>query len=157
MKIRIAILISALLLSLVGCTAAPTATEPATEPVVTNPVEEGLVLATPVGQLTCPSEWASYVRLEQGLEDGLYRADLYGITGEHETLLFTVYVGEQGDGHLFGTAPDDQGQRLAIWVSVEEFQGDETYVEEELQVIWQMQQNVNVLIDQIYELPGFEE
>ena len=115
------------------------------------------LLQTPVGTLEYPSQFAANTRLESKEEDGLYSYTLYGATGAHEALLFTLYVGERGEGRLFGFAPDGQGAMQAIYVQIQEFQGDDTWTQPELELIWQMQQHVNDLIDQIYELPGFQE
>ena len=123
-----------------------------------KPATDGaLLLHTPVGTLEYAREFAANARLETQEEDGLYSYTLYGATGKHEALLFTVYVGERGDGRLFGFAPDSQGVMQAIYIHIQEFTGDETWTQQDLELVWQMQQRVNDLIDQIYELPGFQE
>jgi len=150
MKRWMAFLLTAVLLcGLASCTQEP--------PSVTGSATGAVILETPVGDLEYPSEYAASTRLESKEEDGLYSYTLYGATGSHEALLFTVYVGERGEGRLFGFAPDSQGTQQAIYIQIREFQGDDTWSQEELELVWQMQQHVNDLIDQIYELPGFQE
>lgn len=145
MKRLTAIFLAAALLCLTAC--APQ-----------NQVSDGAVLLeTPVGTLKYPSQYAANTRLETKEEDGLYSYTLYGATGEHEALLFTVYVGERGEGRLFGFAPDGNGVLQAIYVHIVEFTGDDTWTQPELELVWNMQQHVNDVIDQIYELPGFQE
>lgn len=154
MRRIMAFLLTAMLLcSLAACTGDP---QPATDPSA-EPVSDGMLLSTPIGTLEYPAPFAANTRLESKQEDGLFSYTLYGATGTHEAPLFTVYVGERGDGRLFGYAPDSQGVMQAIYVQIQDFQGDETWTQEELELIWQMQQHVNDLIDQIYELPGFQE
>lgn len=150
MKRLMAFLLAALLLSFAAC-----AQEPA--PSVTGSATGAVVMETPVGDLEYTSHFAANTRLESKEDDGLFSYTLYGSTGEHEALLFTVYVGERGEGRLFGFAPDGQGVMQAIYVQIVEFQGDETWTQPELELVWQMQQYVNEVIDQIYELPGFQE
>jgi len=102
MKRWMAFLLTAVLLcGLASCTQEP--------PSVTGSATGAVILETPVGDLEYPSEYAASTRLESKEEDGLYSYTLYGATGSHEALLFTVYVGERGEGRLFGFAPDSQG------------------------------------------------
>lgn len=130
---------------------------PSSEPELpTAPTEvfSGLSIATPVGELFYPEQWADSIRIETANDP--YSATVYGSAEGREAALFTIYVGGTGAGHLFGTAKTSNGARMELRVDVYDFSPDTAWSQEASDAIYAMQERVNDIIEQIYLLPDFQ-
>lgn len=149
--------------SMVACGNKPQETTPAStentemlyleEP---TPVPEGDKLITPLGELEFPGELAGRIRVEYPKEGDLFVAHVFGSVGQQEAYLFTVFMGQTDIGYYFGKAPNASGEMLEIRIEIEDFQSDGTWSENGVEEVRSMQSRVNDLIEQLYELPGFE-
>lgn len=117
---------------------------------------EDFVISTPVGDLKYPAEWSENVKLKVNSDISPYSATLYGIAGKAETELFTINIGKNSQGYLFGTALDKDGNTVEIRMNVNAIPQLDGCSEEEMQQLYSMQDRVNDIIEQIYALDSFE-
>lgn len=117
---------------------------------------EDFMISTPVGDLKYPAQWSRNVKLKVTSEKNPYSAELYGVVGKTEIQLFTIHIGKDGQGYLFGTAPDENGDMAEIRIDVKEISRPDSCSDEEMQQLYAMQDRVNDIIEQIYLLDGFE-
>lgn len=117
----------------------------------------GYIISTPIGELRFPEKWKENVRTEEVGNSDDFGVAVYGEVGGREVKLFTIYVGNnQNEGHLFGTVPNKDGETVNVRIAVDAFTADDTWEKEDADEINAMQEGVNFIIQQIYELPGFE-
>lgn len=124
---------------------------------LTEPTEtySGVCIDTPAGALYYPEEWRDKVLVET--ESDPFSATLFADLEKMKVAIFTVYFGESGEGHLFGTAQCTNGERSKVWVEVhDDFILVSALTDEEIQTLYSMQERVNDIIEQIYLLPEFE-
>lgn len=117
---------------------------------------EDFVISTPVGDLKYPGELSENVKLKVNSDKNPYSATLYGIAGKAEAELFTINVGDDGQGYLFGTVPDENGNTVEIRININGIPQLDGCSEEDIQQLYSMQDRVNDIIEQIYALDGFE-
>lgn len=124
--------------------------EAAQKPTMPEISEELLIITTPYGDLGYSVTWKDSITIEENTESG-YVLTFNGKVGEREERLFTVAVGEEiEESHLFGTIDGEN-----LYISVASPETDE-WSEEEISDYTIMQEEVNNVIGQIYELSGFE-
>lgn len=124
---------------------------------LTEPTEtfSGVCIDTPAGALYYPEEWRDKVQVETQSEP--FRATLFADLERMKLAIFTVYFGENGEGHLFGSVQCSNGERSKVWVEVhDDFKAISAITNEEIQTLYSMQERVNDIIEQIYLLPEFE-
>lgn len=123
-----------------------------TEPPMTY---TGVCIDTPAGTLYYPEEWRDTVKIET--ESDPFRATLFAVLGEKKFHVFTIYFGENGQGHRFGSVLCTNGKRADVWVEVyDDFLAISSITNEEIQTLYSLQERVNDIIEQIYLLPDFE-
>lgn len=124
-------------------------------PTVTMPSAPGIAVETPFGTLYYMFDWQYTMRTEQRSGENLTIA-FYGSVGGEELPLFEVIFGNgSAPGHLFGTVTDESGNAVEIRIHVIEFEENAEWTQEELNTAYAMQEEVNSIIGQIYQLPGF--
>lgn len=112
-------------------------------------------VATPYGTLYYPANWEELfsTRVTRGEN---YVVEFLGMVDDVELTLFCVSFGNgSAEGHLFGTVPGPDGEMAEIRVNVVEFQPEDHWSEEMTNTFYSMQEEVNSVIAQIYDLPGF--
>lgn len=115
-------------------------------------LKEGYAIKTPVGDLYYPETWKDSIKENINKEDG-YSSTIYGLIGDKEIEIFTLYIGaDNASGHYFGTIKGDK-----VYIDIVEFEPDNSWEKEEKQMIYDMQEDVNYIIEQLYEHPDFEE
>lgn len=114
-------------------------------------------ISTPVGILTFPGEWMDQVEIEENTDNGLYSASFYSEVNDERVFLFELSVGADGAGFEMGTAPDANGDAQQIWLNISEIQADSSWSAAETDEINTIQSCVNDLIEQVYELDGFQD
>lgn len=115
-----------------------------------NISEELVTVSTPYGDLGYSVTWKDMIFVE---ENDLvpYRVTFYGTVGDKKAELFSVSIGGDADkGRLFGNIDGEN-----VYISVAEL-ATETWSEEEIQTFNTLQEEVNSIIGQIYELADFE-
>ncbi len=118
------------------------------------PVTAGSGLDTPIGKLDLPEEWADEVYVKEASSDGVYTVKASAKVEKEEVLLFTLTIGEKGEGYSLGAAPDAQGTRHGVFLDISAIEG--AWSQEENARITNLQSGVNHLIEQINGIEGFE-
>lgn len=113
-------------------------------------------LETPVGTLLFPEELAKDVFAKDVSRDGRYAVSLYGIVGKEEVLLFTLSVGEGGEGYEIGSAPGTGGTQQAVFLDISSIEAKNGWTQAEAERVTMLQSCVNELIAQINQLDGFQ-
>ena len=110
-------------------------------------ISEDMQIDTPYGVLHYPAEWEENLHTLQ-TEGEDYRVQFYGIlNGNDQVLLFTLIFG--GDhGEQLGVIRDSQGQYVTVNLLMEELV-QEIRSENELTMLFAMQEAVNQLIDKL--------
>ena len=112
-------------------------------------------LETPVGTLQFPAELAPEVEVENLSDDEQFALAFSAKVGEEKVELFKLVIGG-GDAYCLGSAPDADNIMLPIFVDIRQIQPDKSWTLEEVEHVNLLQSSVNELIDQIYDLPGFD-
>ena len=128
------------------------APERQTEETIPEETLTGFVLNTPIGTLIYPEEWEQYLDVEERVDGDNYRADFACRLSDGTAHLFTLSVGPEGLGFRMG---DLNGQE--VWIDVSPAEEQEQWTEEESVRVVAMQERVNDLINQIYEMEGFHQ
>lgn len=124
--------------------------------VITDSGEDGgITLSTPVGDFVCTSDWSSNIKIKVVSEKEPYAATFYGKLKSAEAPLFTVYIGENGEGYLFGTAPDKSGTVSELKIDIHELPEDGKFSDSDKEMFLSLQERVNDIIDQFNSLDGF--
>lgn len=118
--------------------------------------KEKTEIKTPVGTLVFPEEWDQDVQIEDTSSEDRYSVSFYGKVGSDKVFLFEISIGEKGSGYQLGSAPDEDGKKQLLWLNISEIVSDSSWSEEEVSYINTLQSCVNDLIDQFYQMKGFE-
>lgn len=138
---------------------------PTTETTVTESMEEsvsaeetipeetytGYELKTPIGTVYYPEEWMDFIEVEEKTEGDTFISDFCCKAADEAVCLFTLSVGPEGKGYLLGTLEDQ-----SVWIDVCQIETQDTWSEEDTSRIFDMQNRVNDILDQIYHLDGFQ-
>lgn len=114
--------------------------------------EEAFEIETKYGSLYYPKKWESQVRIEID-ENDEYTVKFYGtVEGKEEQHLFNVVFGEKGN--KLGSFEKD-GETVTVCLDFEENTMNDEWTEEEKNIIYAMQEDINYLIG-MWEKDGFE-
>ena len=130
--------------------AGPGTVSPVTE------TSEPLLVQTVVGELAFPGELRDGVRMEEVSTETQQQIRFYSEAAGEPVLLFELAFGGDEGIYAVGTAPDTSGQQIPIWLNVEKLERGAGWSDEETERMNLLQSCVNDLLEQIYELPGFE-
>lgn len=104
-------------------------------------------ISTPFVSLLYPDKWESSLLVEQ-VEGETYQTLFYGALENYEPiLLFTLIFGGD-EGEQLGVLQDGQGQYIPVYLLMEEID-DTNYTENEMTILYEMQEAVNQLIDKL--------
>lgn len=132
-----------------------TPSETTLPPETTLPSAEPAFVATPYGVLYYPANWEESFSARTTRGEN-YLVSFYGTTDGVELPLFSVSFGNaSAEGHLFGTIDDGQGGSVEVRVNVIQFAEEDSWDTGTVETFYAMQDEVNTIIDQIYQLPGF--
>ena len=106
-----------------------------------------IFVETPYGGLYYPGKWKEYVRIEIS-QESVYSVVFYGsVNGKTEQHLFSLtYAGEEG--YELGTTVDSQGNDVVVRMIPGELMMGDDWTDEEKEIIFQMQEDVNYLISE---------
>ena len=127
-----------------------------TSAVTEEDVLKGDPLETPAGELIIPESWSDYVEIEDNSADGDYKKSFYITEGGKKVLLYELIMGENGDGYELGSVPDKNGEQTKVWLNISVIEKDESWSDEEYNEVNTIQSGVNELIDQFYQMDGFQ-
>ena len=117
---------------------------------------KGDPMDTPAGEIIIPEAWSDQVEIEDTSADGKYSKSFYKTIGDQKILLYELVIGEDGSGYELGSVPDKNGDRQKVWLNINVIDRDESWSDDEYNEINTIQSGVNELIDQIYQMKGFE-
>lgn len=120
-----------------------------------EPVED-MVISTDMCSLYFPGQWKDQIRTDYIQSDDGGTVSFYGIADGKETEIFAVRFSRSGayTGNAVGVL-DADGESILVSVNVFEVALDETWSNEERDVIAAMQEDVNYLLEKLCALPGF--
>lgn len=111
---------------------------------------------TPVGTLHFSAELAPDVELEDISAGGQFALAFSVQVAEEKVELFKLLIGGAADAYCLGSAPNADNTMLPVFVDIRQIQPGENWTEEEIERVNLLQSSVNEIIDQIYDLPGFD-
>ncbi len=117
---------------------------------------KGEPLDTPAGELIVPEAWSDQVEIEDTSSDGTFSKSFYKTVGDQKVLLYELIIGENGTGYELGSVPDKNGEQQKVWLNISVLDKDESWSDDEFNEINTIQSGVNDLIDQIYQMDGFQ-
>lgn len=128
-------------------------------PIPSGTAESSTVFNTPVGKLIYPSDRAKYATIREKSEDDSYSSTLYGAAGKNEFQLFSVYVNKSvAESFVLGNITDSSGKTYTISIAIKDLEEDSGWSkasDEDKDLIYAMQEDVNYIVEQIEKLPGF--
>ena len=137
---------------LVGCNSEPENDTVAKE--INEPIEdvtswsdtEVFEIDTPIANMKYPAVWETKTRVKSTDDSVSFYAIL---DGKDDFLLFTLET-DDSEGYLVGTMGDTN-----VYIVENELEFDETWTEEERQTIYDMQDDVNVILQGLIESANF--
>lgn len=115
---------------------------------------EAIEISTKYGTLLYPKEWESNLRTEVVDKDE-YKVEFYGtVEGKKEQHLFDLSFNGT-DGYNLGTLKIESGENVSINIVSYDFELDDTWTEDEKNVICAMQEDINYTIGMLAEGGNF--
>lgn len=107
---------------------------------------DDMAMDTPYMELHYPSKWADYLSINVTEDNDTYSVSYACVIGSHaEQHLFTVWFG--GDhGMSLKSIKDDSGEMVEVRIEVTEISLDESWSEEEKNIVLAMQEDLNYLL-----------
>lgn len=110
------------------------------------PVDESIEIETQYGILNFPGKWKEYLTIET-IDDK--SVAFYSTLAYHDpVLLFTVSFGE-GMGDISTEIHLKDGSVVNVHLFIEELKFDNTWSEEEIDVVYSMQEELNYLLEEL--------
>lgn len=118
--------------------------------------EKGKTISTPVGNLVCPSNWNDDVQIANNVSSGKGTIDFYGSVNNEQVRLFSLVYGDDSQGYFLGTVPDSSGNQVKVSLDISQIEPGNGWSDSDKSKMNDLQEGVNVLLDQIYGLNGFQ-
>lgn len=152
MKKLLAILISVILCaSLVACSGS-NAGNSGNPSGGAEPAEEDsslMAIETKYGDLSYPAKWEDSLATTESEKNNIFFVNFSAKIGEQEYNVFTVMIcGEEGDS--VGTITDKSGTTRNVFVDIPELSELTGLSEEDQNLLYAMQEGVNVLIENLH-------
>lgn len=115
---------------------------------------ESIEISTKYVTLLYPLEWEKNLRTEI-IDSDVYKVEFYGVVeGKTEQHLFDlVFNGTDGDN--FGTLKTESGEEVTINIESYDFEFDDTWTEDEKNMLYTMQEEFNYMIGMLAENVAF--
>ncbi len=117
---------------------------------------KGRTVSTPVGSIDCPASWGDDVQIIDDTTNGSGSIRFVTSVGGSQVELFSLDFGSADGEYVLGTAPDASGAPVAIALSIAQIDRRSNWSDEDAKKVSGLQDGVNELLDQIYQLSGFE-
>lgn len=115
---------------------------------------EAIEISTKYGTLLYPLEWEKNLRTEI-VDSDIYKVEFYGtVEGKKEQHLFDLSFNGT-DGYNLGTLKTESGEYVSINIVSYSFEFDDTWTEDEKNVICAMQEDINYIIGMLAEGGNF--
>lgn len=121
--------------------------EPVTQiPEQTEPVIEDIVISTAYGDLLFPGKWEDNLQVKQPDD---HTVEFYGGVANHDpVLLFSLHF-ESEDGDITLEMVKEDHSVVAVAIDIEEIQFDSSWKDEEENLIYSMQEDLNYIIESL--------
>jgi len=120
----------------------------------TVPEEEIIEFENPYCTLKYPAIWKSNLKYEESTEDGFFKGTFYFHSSNHEVEMFSIYFGNPELGTVLGYITKDE-EKIPFSVDVKEYECDETWTEDEKELLNSMTDGVNEVIVSVTSSEGF--
>lgn len=117
--------------------------------------QTGIPIDTPYGELFFSEEWNDFLEVKVSDKTN-YTIAFYTNLEKEKIKLFSVVFGSDSKGELLGTIDDQWGETREVSIIINELKGMENISEENRDVGYAMQEEVNDIIEQIYQFNGFQ-
>lgn len=109
---------------------------------------EPMEIPTPYGNLYYPAKWEGFLRTQEMQEEVFSLQFICALDTQKEIGLFTIYFG--GDQGAYVTElPDGEGGMVSVRLEVDTLQLPESMPEEEKDIVFAMQEDLNFLLQHI--------
>lgn len=111
---------------------------------------DSIEIVTKYGTLLYPKEWESNLRIEI-IDKEEYKVEFYGaVKGKEELHIFDLNFNGP-DGYNLGTLKTDSGEDVQLNIVSYDFDFDDTWTEDEKNVIYAMSEDINYIIGMLAE------
>lgn len=107
-----------------------------------------IVINTAYGPVSYPAKWQDNLVVEY-LNDDPYIVEFYGQLPEKEKQLLFSFTYNDNESGAIVVINDAEGNRIALHLSVSELDFDNSWSEEEMNVLYSMQEGLNDVIDSL--------
>lgn len=115
---------------------------------------EAIEISTKYGTLLYPKEWESNLRTEI-VDSDVYKVEFYGtVEGKKEQHLFDLSFNGT-EGYNLGTLTTETGEAVQINIESYDFEFDDSWAEDEKNLICAMQEDINYTIGMLAENGNF--
>lgn len=116
-------------------------------------------ITTPYVTLKYPEKWLNFLKTEkiysQYHEENLTKIVFYSQVGEREKMpIFSIHFNE--DGEFYMGSLDNSGDNVYISFSYSELVFDGQWTEEEKNIVYAMQEDINYISDCLKNVSGFD-
>ena len=116
--------------------------------------DENIIIKTPIGKLYYPEMWQETLDVTVKESKDSYSVKYFETNGKYKVELFTIGIGNGSKGDLLGYY-NDGGKKVGVYLSMAEIDEDKlTGLNPEK--VYVMQEDVNYLLENLFELRGFE-
>ena len=109
---------------------------------------DDIVVETMYGNLYFPGKWEECLYVEQSDIESAVKVDFSAKVEENVILLFSVVIGDSDD-NAAGILTDDEGKQRNVAVSIEDLSENELISQDDLELLYRMQEDLNYLIDNL--------
>lgn len=141
-------------LTLTGCGCSGEGSVVSTTAPLTEEVIKAVTIDTPYGDLEIEEEDEKDIIVEKVEGDDVYTVKFSTKIGGKKVLLFDTQFGE-GSGDYVGTVKKD-GEKCDVYLNFYDIESDK-FTEDQLNKIYALQENINVVNESIKANPTFEE
>ena len=112
-----------------------------------------IAISTPYVDLHYPENWLNYLKTEKNFDEENNVTFFASLDEKKDVELFTVHFNEDGEISLGVLNLEDE--RVYIAFSYAELKFDDTWTQNDIDVVCAMQEQINYIIENLKEEPGF--
>ena len=109
---------------------------------------EDIVVETKYGNLYFPGKWRECLQVEQCDIENRVEVVFSAKVDQNVISLFSIVIGDSDDT-VAGTLTDIEGKQRSVTVRIEELSENELISQDDLELLYSMQEDLNYLIDNL--------
>lgn len=109
---------------------------------------DDIVIETTYGNLYFPGKWRECLQVEQSNIESVVEVAFSAKVDTHIISLFSIVIGDNGDSAA-GILTDNAGTQRNVTVKIEDLSENESISQDDLELLYSIQEDLNYLIDNL--------